>query len=111
MLRLYCPGLLRPEMFPGIGALPEPATGSHVVFIGVTVAAAASSTELTLIMMAGPVPAICCRGGVVAVVVLRQGEIDFQIEVENVASNPKFRIFLSKVISDNGDPIYWINRR
>ena len=25
--RLYCPGPLRPEMFSGIGALPEPATG------------------------------------------------------------------------------------
>jgi hypothetical protein len=31
MLRLYCPGPLRPEMFSGIGALPEPATESHVV--------------------------------------------------------------------------------
>ena len=62
MLRLYCPGLLRPEMFPGIGALPEPATGSHVVFIGVTVAAAASSTELTLIMMAGRTGYLLSRG-------------------------------------------------
>ena len=31
MLRLYCPGPLRPEMFSGIGAVPEPATESHVV--------------------------------------------------------------------------------
>jgi hypothetical protein len=30
MLRLYCPGPLRPEMFSGIGSLPEPATESHV---------------------------------------------------------------------------------
>jgi hypothetical protein len=31
MPRLYCPGLLRPEMFPGIGDLPESTTESHVV--------------------------------------------------------------------------------
>jgi hypothetical protein len=31
MPRLYCPGRLRPEMFPGIGTLPDPDTGSHVV--------------------------------------------------------------------------------
>ena len=31
MLRLYCPDRLRPEMFPGIGVLPGPATESHVV--------------------------------------------------------------------------------
>jgi len=51
MLRLYCPGplsgpgaiesqqnlgQLRPEMFSGIGALPEPST-AHVVNRGVTV--------------------------------------------------------------------------
>ena len=30
--------LLRPEIFPGIGALPEPATGSHVVNRGTPVA-------------------------------------------------------------------------
>jgi hypothetical protein len=29
MLRLYCPGPLGPEMFSGIGALPEPATESR----------------------------------------------------------------------------------
>jgi len=30
---LYCPGRLRPELFPGIGVLPEPAsaTESHIV--------------------------------------------------------------------------------
>ena len=33
MLRLYCPDRLRPEMFPGIGVLPWPATESHVVNI------------------------------------------------------------------------------
>jgi hypothetical protein len=38
MLRLYCPGPLRPEMFSGIGALPEPATESHVVNRGTLVA-------------------------------------------------------------------------
>jgi len=39
MLRLYCPGPLRPgEMFSGIGALPEPATGSHVGNRGTPVA-------------------------------------------------------------------------
>ena len=31
-------GRLRPEMFPGIGALPEPATESHVVNRGTLVA-------------------------------------------------------------------------
>ena len=36
--RLYCPGPLRPEMFSGIGALPEPATGSHVANRGTPVA-------------------------------------------------------------------------
>jgi hypothetical protein len=36
--RLYCPGPLRPEMFSGIGALPEPATESHVVNWGTLVA-------------------------------------------------------------------------
>ena len=37
-MRLYCPGQRRPEMFPGIGALPEPATESHVVNRGTPVA-------------------------------------------------------------------------
>jgi len=31
-------GQLRPEMFPGIGTLPEPATESHVVNRGTPVA-------------------------------------------------------------------------
>ena len=30
----YCPGRLRPELFPGIGVLPGPATGSHIVIRG-----------------------------------------------------------------------------
>jgi len=30
-MRLYCHGQLRPEMFPGIGDLPKPATEPHVV--------------------------------------------------------------------------------
>jgi len=38
MLRLYCPDRSRPEMFPGIGVLPEPATESHVVNRGIQVA-------------------------------------------------------------------------
>ena len=35
---------LRPEMFPGIGVLPEPATGSHVVNRGTPVAPLYSSS-------------------------------------------------------------------
>jgi len=36
--RLYCPGRLRPELFPGIGVLPGPATESHIVNRGSPVA-------------------------------------------------------------------------
>jgi hypothetical protein len=36
--RLYCPGLVGPELLPGIGVLPGPATGSHVVNRGTPVA-------------------------------------------------------------------------
>jgi hypothetical protein len=34
----YCPDQLRPELFPGIGVLPRPATGSHIVIRGTPVA-------------------------------------------------------------------------
>jgi len=38
MPRLYCPGRLRPELFPGIGVLPGPASESHIVNRGTPVA-------------------------------------------------------------------------
>ena len=40
MPRLYCPGRLRPELFPGIGILPGPATASHIVNRGTPVTVA-----------------------------------------------------------------------
>ena len=39
------PGCLRPELFPGIGVLPGPATGSHIVNRGTPVTAAAECPE------------------------------------------------------------------